>query len=278
MTKIEDSTEIIPFDEKVDWLPEAPSNKGMESLGKDDIKTPTVVLLQALSPQIKTFQGLAFPGEFWHTGMNVSLGTSFDFVPAIVSKRVILWRPREDQGGGILAFSRDGRTWQTGGNSEFRVKLKGRKDPVIWKTGKDVLSSRLTDFGTADPEDADSPPAAMISYEYLIYLIKNPELSPVVMRAAKTALPNGKALNTSLLTLSKANKPIQSVVVRCFADEKKNDSGSWTVPNFKTMGLAPKSVYSKVLEMADNYSDYQVSYDQEDDADTSKEINDSINY
>ena len=279
IAKLDDNTDIIPFDEKVDWLPDAPSNKGMEGLGKDDVKTPTIVLLQALSPQIRTFQGVAFPGEFWHTGMNVSLGTSFDFVTALISKRVILWRPREDQGGGILAFSRDGRTWATGGNSEFRVKLKGKKEVTVWKTGKDVLSSRLTDFGTMDPDDNHSPPAAMTSYEYLVYLIKHPELSPVVLRTNKTSLPNGKALNTSLLTLAKANKPIQSVAVRCFVDQKKNDIGEWTIPNFKTIGLVSKSIYQTVVEMADKYGDYNIDYTQDDDVvDTAKEINDDINY
>jgi hypothetical protein len=278
---IENSAEIIPFEDKPDWLPQDASNKGMEGIGKDDVKTPTIVLLQALSPQIKTFQGLAFPGDFWHTGMNVSLGNSFDFVTAIVSKRVIVFRPRDDQGGGILALSRDGRTWATGANQEYRVKLKGRKEPVIWSTGKDVLSSGLTEFGTSDPDDEQSPPAAMISYEYLVNLIKHPELSPVVIRAAKTALPNGKTLNTSLLTLSRAGKPIQSVVIRCFAEIKKNDLGEWAVPNFKTMGYAQKDIYKRTLEIAENFGDYNVDYSQEDEnsnGSTSKEINDEINY
>lgn len=277
LVKQEDpNTGIIPFDQQPDWLPQASSNKGMEGLDKDDIKTPRILLLQAMSPQIRTFQGLAFPGEFWHTGMNVPLGTHFDFVTALISKRVILWRPRDDQGGGILAFSRDGKTWATGGNSEFRVKLKGKKEPVLWKTGKDVMSSRLTEFGTLDPEDNESPPAAMISYEYLAYLIKNPELSPVVLGVNKTALPNGKSLNTSLVTLAKANKPIQSVAIRCFADERKNDTGEWTVPNFKTIGLVQKDVYQIVVKMADQYSDYKIEYTQEDVVDTASEIKDEV--
>lgn len=272
-------TAIIPLDSNPDWLPKAPSNKGMEALGKDDIKTPTIVLLQALSPQIKTYQGVAFPGEFWHTGMNVSLGASFNFVTALISKRVILFRPREDQGGGILAFSRDGKTWQTGGNSEFRVKLKGKKETVVWKTGKDVISSKLTDFGTMDPEDRESPPAAMTSYEYLVYLINNPELSPVVIRASKTALPSGKALNTSLMTLAKANKPIQSVAINCSVENKKNDIGEWTIPIFKTVGYVPKNIYLAAVEMADKYGDYNIDYTQDEEVvDTAKEIGDEVNY
>lgn len=267
---------IIPFGDKVDWLPEAPSNKGLEGLGKDDVKTPTINLLQPLSPILKSFQGVAFANEFWHTGMNVSLGTSFDFVTALISKRVILFRPREDQGGGILAFSRDGKTWDTGGNTEFRVKLKGKKEPVVWNTGRDVISSRLTNFGTMNPEESDSPPAATISYEYLVYLIKHPELSPVVIRAAKTGMPNGKALNTSLLTLAKSGKPIQSVAVRCFVEEKSNNDGAWTVPNFKTIGYVQKGVYETVTKMADQYGDYKVDYSDLAAEDTGSQINDEV--
>lgn len=272
-------SDIIPFDQTPEWLPQAASNKGLEGLDKDDVKTPRVLMLHAQSPQIKSFPGVAIPGEFWHTGMNVPLGSNFLFVSALVSKRVILWRPREDNGGGILAFSREGKTWATGGNMEFRVKLKGKKDPVVWKTGKDVLSSRLTEFGTMDVEDPESAPAAMTSYEYLAYLIKNPELSPVVIGVSKTALPNGKSLNTSLMTLAKSGKPMQSIAIRCFADPRKNDMGEWDVFNFKTEGLVQKDIYQTVVKMADQYGDYKIEYTQDDaPVAATKETDDEIPY
>lgn len=280
LVNVENSTEIIPFDEKVDWLPQKPTNQGMEGLGKDDVKTPTIKLLQALSPEIKNYQGIAYPGVFWHTGMNIPLGQEFEFVTALASKRVILFRPREDNGGGILAFSKDGKTWQTGGNTEFRVKIKGVKDPIIWNTGKDVISSRLTDFGTYNPEDHESQPAATISYEYLVYLIKQPELSPVVVRAAKTAVPNAKSFNTSLLTLANAGKPIQSVAVRCTVQEKNGELGDWTVPSFRPIGMVSKEIYTKVKEMSEKYSDYNIDYSTDDESavNTASEINDEVKY
>lgn len=277
LMKQEATTEIIPFDETPDYL-EGAKNRGMENIGKDDVKTPRILLLQALSPQIQNFPGVAHPGQFWHTGMNVPLGPAFDFVTALVSKRVILWRPREDQGGGILAFSRNGKTWDTGANQEFRVKIKGRKEPVIWKTGPDVISSKLTNFGTYNPDDNDSPPAASLVYEYLIYLIRNPELSPVVFGVSKTGVPNAKAFNTALLTLQNAHKPIQSVAVRCTAEEQKSDVGQWTVPSFKPIGMVNREVFEKVSKMTEDYGDYKVEYAQDDVEATSEVIDDNVNY
>lgn len=266
---------IIPFDQAPDYLPTGVKNTGLEGLTKDDYKTPRILLLQALSPQIKTFPGVALPGHFWHTGMNVSLGDSFSFVPAIAAKRVIVWRPRDDNNGGILAFSRDGYTWQTGGNQEFRVKLRGIKEPIIWKTGKDVASSGLTEFGSANPNDPDAPPAATVSYEYLCYLPNTPELSPCVMAVSKTGLPNGKMFNTSLAMIAKTGKPIYCVNVTCFADEKHGDGNEWTVPTFKLMGYVPKPVYEAAKQLSEQYGDYNIEYSQDEAGPT---IDDEIKY
>lgn len=269
--------EMIPFDQAPSYLPTSTKNTGMENMDKEDFKTPRIILLQALNPEIKTFQGVAFPGNFWHTGMNVNLGESFDFVPALASKRVILWRPRSDNEGGILAFSKDGKTWATGGNQEFRVRLKNVKEPVVWNTGKDVISSRLAEFGTSNPEDPQSAPAATVVYEYLCYLINRPELSPCVLGVSKTGLPNGKSFNTSLGMIARTGKPISCVGVRCFAEVKSNSDGEWTVPNFKTLGFVPKAVYEQAKAMADQYGEYNVEYSQ-DEVETKDVIDDNINY
>lgn len=253
----------IPFDKGADYLPAKVEQTGLEGLGKDDIKTPRILLLQGLSPQLGNFPS-AKKDTFWHTGLNLPLGGDFLFVPALVNKRVILWRPRTDEGGGILAFSVDGRTWATGGNQEFRVRLKGQKTPVVWKTGKDVASSRLTEFGTANPEDSDSPPAATISYEYLCYLPNAPELSPCVLGVSKTGIPNAKGFNTSLAMMVRQGKPISCLMVRCFAQKENNNDGEWTTPNFKLEGYAPKEVYNAAKKLAESYADYKIDYSQEE--------------
>ena len=257
---------LIPFDSVPDYLPATVKHTGMEAMGKDDYKTPRIILLQGLSPELKTFEGLAKSDNFWHTGMNVPLGTEFEFVPVIASKRVILWRPRSDQNGGILAFSKDGKNWDSGANQKFTVKLKDRKELVAWDTGKNVLSSKLTEFGTSNPDEPQSAPAASVVYEYLVYLPSYPELSPCVLGISKTGLPNGRSFNTSLAMISRMGRPISSLKISCFVEQLSKGNDKWTVPKFLPLGYVTKDVYDATSKIAESYSDYQTEYKQEETA------------
>jgi hypothetical protein len=266
VAKVEEkSQEIsIPFDSVPDYLPANTDNSGITNLDKDDFKTPRIVLLQGLSPELQSFPGVALANNFWHTGMNISLGEGFKFVPLKASKRVIVFRPRWDQGGGMLAMSLDAKTWQMGGNTKHTVKYsKDSKETVVWDTGKDVLSSRLTEWGTSHPDNDRSAPAATTIYEYLIYLPERPDLGPCVMSVSKTGLPYGKNLNTSLITIVQSGKPIYATVVQAFPEKEESDGNKWTVANFKMHGWATKDIYQVAKELADKYADYKVEYQQE---------------
>lgn len=264
LTKPSDNT-ITPLDSRPDYLPANVGGiTGVEGLTKDDYKTPRITLLQALSPQVKSFPGIALPDQFWHTGMNVPLGNSFNMIATLVNKRVVVFRPRSDAEQGMIAFSRDAKNWDSGGNQTVRVKLKDVPDTVIWNTGKDVLSSRLLEFGTSNPANPKSPPAATLFYEYLCYLPDMPDLSPCVLGISKTGIPNGKSLNTSLLMLSRKGIPTSSIQLKCLAETEHKGSNTWTVPNFKLMGYAPKSVYDEAKKIAEMYTDYNVEYTTEE--------------
>lgn len=267
---------VLNFDNVPDYLPLETKNSGIGNLDKDDFKTPRISLLQGLSPELQSFPGVAMANNFWHTGMSIGLGTSFKFVPLKASKRVILFRPRTDAGGGMLAMSMDAKTWQMGGNSEFKVKLKERKEPVIWKTGKDVISSGLCDWGSYNPDEDRSSPAATTFYEYLIYLPDRPDLGPCVLSSSKTGLSYAKTFNTSLLTIANTGKPIYCTVVEAFSQPENSDGNSWTVPNFKMLGYAPKDIYEVSRNLADKYADYKVEYNQEDAA--APTVDDEIKY
>lgn len=260
-----DKHEVTPFGKTPSYLPtNVNTNTGMEELGKDDFKTPRIKLLQPLNPEIRSFQGKAIPGQFWHTGMNVDLTNKFRFVPIIAGKRVILWNPRDSGEGGILAFSRDAKTWQSGADKIFKVKInKGTKE-VSWNTKKNVQQSGLTDWGSSDPDDSNSSPAAQLSYEYLVYLIDYSELSPCVLGTFRTSIPNAKQFNTALLGIVKMGKPIQAVAVNCFAEETHEGKNIWHVPRFELAGWAPEGLYKITSELAERYANYTVDYDNED--------------
>lgn len=251
---------IIPFGETPDYLKDANSDR-LGNLGQGDYKIPRILMLQALSPEIKTFQGEAIPGEFWHNGASRSLGNEFNFVPVLVNKRVILWRPRHE-GGGMLAFSRDSINWDMGANKTFEVTLRSKdKNVVKWATGKNVPTSGLLDWGSSNPDEENSAPAATLIYEYLCYLPDYPELSPCLFGVTKTALPAGKQLNTSLFML---RKPSASVIVRAWAIEDNRDAGDFFNVQFKTAGWATPELYAITSKLAEQHKDYKAEYAQEE--------------
>lgn len=258
-----------------EYLPATIQNSGMESMGQDDYKTPRIILLQGLSPQLQTYPELARANQFWHSVMNVNLGTEFTFVPVVAKKRVILFRPRWDQGGGILAFSKNGKDWDSGRNQTFTVRPnKDARHTVEWNTMDNVLQSRLTEFGSSDPENQRSAPAASMIYEYLCYLPDYPELSPCVLGLNKTAVPNGKAFNSSLMMKTRSGLPIYCLMVRAFVEQKHNDRNEhWTVTNFALeQGYAPKDVYAVTERLAKEYADFYVEPTQEEAQPVSDEI------
>ena len=242
---------------------------GLADLGASDFKIPRIKLIQALSPEIREHPGIAIPGQFWHTGLNMSMGSSLQMTPLVARKRVILWRPQEDNGGGMLAFSADGKTWQSGGNQKFTVKLKGVKEPIVWDTKGNVAQSRLLDWGTANPHDADSPPAASMSYEYLCYFPKHPELSPAVMSCNKTALPRAKQFNTALMLTANRGVPIYATNVELTVQEQSDGRNSWFVPSFRMNGFIPEAEFNVTKKMQEQHANYVADAEQDDAPDVS---------
>ena len=240
---------------------------GLGELGTSDFKIPRIKLLQALSPEIREHPGVAIPGQFWNTGLNVAMGDKIEFTPLIARKRVILWRPQNDNGGGMLAISVDGKTWQTGGNQKFTVNLKGVKEPVIWDTRANVAQSRLLEWGTSNPDDPDSAPAATMSYEYLCYFSKNPELSPAVMSCNKTSLPRAKQFNTALMLTANRGVPIYATKVALTVQEQSDGRNSWYVPSFRMAGFLPEAEFNVTKKMQEQHSNYVADVDGEDAVD-----------
>ena len=264
----EKSNQILPdylIDTKV-------SNNGLEGLDATDYKLPRIKLLQALSPEVKSFPGVARPDTFWHDGANISLGNSFKFVPALASKKVALWAPRAS-GGKLLAFSSNGVNWDTGGMQKFQVMPKDTKKTVTYFTNKDVRLSNLLEWGSSDPEDEKSAPAATLIYEYLCHLPDHPGLSPSIFGVYKTAIINAKQLNTRLLM---SRQPSCAQLVECFAEMKFSDKDTWSVPNYRWSGFVDKATYDVAKEMANSYNNYKPDYTENEPI--GKIIEDDIKY
>lgn len=208
---------------------------GEDNFDSSDIVIPKIKLLQGLSEEVDTFDE-AKMGHFWHTGMDVSFGESFRFVVADRRKKYLLSAPIED-GQGVLARADDARTWDRTGS--WQVKIKHVKKPVTWEiTDKDLIKSGLTEWGTYNPEDEDSPPAATLFYDYLIFLPDYPELGPAVLSLARSQIRTAKkGLNDKIKLHATNGRPMQSLVFEAKSKDDSADGQDFKNYSFRSAGF-----------------------------------------
>lgn len=157
---------------------------GTENLDTNDLEIPRLILLQSLSPQVT--EGDEKAGSFFHTILEESLvgkNEPLRIVPLYAEIRYMLWKPRWE-GGGILAraeLGEDGDHHWNPANTKFTVKpSKDRPDTVVWETTDTVRSSGLDQFGSSNPSDPNSQPAAVKMHNFVVVLPDFPELGPMV--------------------------------------------------------------------------------------------------
>lgn len=181
------------------------AGQGGENIAVTDLLVPRLALLQSSSPQVVE-QGEKI-GEFYHTVLEESLGSELKWVPIIYTKQLILWNPRES-GGGILARAnwnnakKEFDAWQPS-NTKFTVKLKGVKDPVVWDTKGSVKESGLLNWGTYNPDDEKSQPAATEIHSFLSVSLDHMDMGPIIVAMQRTAVKPARKLLTRL-SLSQA--------------------------------------------------------------------------
>jgi hypothetical protein len=168
------------------------AGEGTELVG-DLAVVPRLKLLQALNPEVID-DGQPM-GDFYHTVAELSLGSTLTMSPVFVSQSVLLWRPRKD-GGGILARADDGMQWDRP-NTDFTVKLDSGKT-VVWNTGATVKRGGLTEFGTMDPADPNSYPAATRMINVIAMLPEHLDLSPCVISLQRSSFKVGQQFVSKL--------------------------------------------------------------------------------
>jgi len=206
---------------------------------------PRIKLLQGLSPEVVDNGESA--GDFYHTVAEMSMGYSITMVPVYVSQSVILWRPRKD-GGGILARAADGIHWDHP-DTEFNVKLDNGKK-VTWNTGSTVQRGGLDQFGTMDPDDTNSYPAATRMIDVIAMFPDHLDMSPAVISLQRSSFKVGQQF-VSKLAISRL--PSWS---RLFTLESTKDRNSDNEPYFNwkfTQQTAKQKgkVISKVIPESD---------------------------
>lgn len=211
---------------------------GKEDIDNSDLIIPRVALLQGISPPVMA--GLGENGHFWHTINEVDLGDELTIVPIVYRKQVTLWSPLH-MGGGIIARSSDGKTW----DSDFDVMVAPYKDfpkkTVRYAAKKgdsvgvpNVPGSGLIAWGSQDPENEDSGPAATVSHVIVCRALDHMDLGPFAIFLQRSAERVGKELVTKIKT-DKA--PIYGQVLKLTKRTATNDaSQEYNKPHFAKAG------------------------------------------
>lgn len=218
-----------------------------DNFDSSDVVIPRIKLLQGLSSEIEQYDS-AKSGNFWHTGLDMDLGPEIKFVIADRRKKYLLQAPLAD-GQGILARSDDAKTWDKLG--KWQIKIKGIKNPVTWEvTDLDVEKSGLTQWGTSNPDDEDSPPAATLFYDYLVYLPDHPDLGMSVISLARSAIrPAKKGLNDKIKMQGDNKRPMQALIFKAKSVEESGDEGPYKNWNFQMAGFVQdQAVFESMLE------------------------------
>jgi len=220
----------------------------LQGMDSDDFIVPRIKLLQGISPEVEAFDE-AKAGMFWLNVLDISLGDRIRFIPINNRKRYLLLPPIGDDRG-VLARADDGRTWNTLG--EWQVKLKNVRQPVTWKIEDlDVRKSGLAAFGTSNPDDPDSNPAATLFYEYLVWLPDVPELkTPVLLSLARSQAKKARDLNGKI---EFAGVPMQGLVFESGTVDENGAEGPYKNYQFVRAGFATEEQFDTACRFEERF-------------------------
>ena len=234
------------------------TGSGLQGLDSSDFTIPRVKLLQGISPEVEAFEE-AKSGQFWHNVLDLNMGETFDFIVCSNKKRYMLLAPLNDSRG-VLARADDGIHW-TPPDAEFEVKLKGMRNSVKWKTAATVRESGLAEYGSSNPDDPDSNPAAVLFYDFMLYLPQRPDLSPVLMSLARSQVKKAKSLQTKI---ELRNIPMQAQVFRARVVKETGAEGEYNNWEFAANGFAAEEDFKRATALAARFTEYRGAGDDDD--------------
>lgn len=236
-----------------DWM-KGDAGKGTENIDRSDLEIARLKLIQGTSPELETYSGLR-AGMYFHSATEAMFDPQkkpLRVVPIYIDKRYLLWNPI-DSGGGILARADDGMHWSPA-NREFTVKLNKADGggTVKWKTAATVQQSGLADWGSMNPNDPDSAPAATFMINYMLGFPDFPDMLPAVLTFQRTSISAGRKWNTKLKT---RRAPIFGQVFELGALSKSKGTQNWKIPTVTGVGLLEDAnLYRTYKEMNESLS------------------------
>ncbi len=243
------------------------AGRGTENIKTSDMEMPRIKLVQGTDTELLSAHNGLKIGDFFHTLAELPLGSELDIVPIYTQQRVVLWRPRPPiDSGGILARAEDGVHWQPA-NKEFTVKIDKKGSTVTWKTAKTVAESGLLEWGTYDPDDEDSQPAATLVYVYVVDLPEHPELSPCVLMLQRSGVKVARKFNGKLNIIGGSAPIYGQRYLMGSADEFNSAGQSFKNFTFTANGFVEDEArYAKLKGLHEQFKKQGVKIKDEDAA------------
>jgi hypothetical protein len=232
--------------------------KGTEGLSDNALTPPRIKLMQALSPELEEMDSLK-PGAWLNNITMTDYGTSVKIIPCFMTEAYMLFAPRVPGAtGGLLARSNDGIHWSpSDATFEVTVDKKGRK--AVWKTTDLVSQSGLAAWGTSDPDDKNSPPAASHLINCVVLLADYPDEGPMVLSFTRSSLKIGKKFAGNL-KLSRV--PSFGRVFDLTSLKVSGPSGEYYEPRVAALGFVDNtSLFNAAMDIYQSASKHGVAVD-----------------
>lgn len=215
--------------------------KGAEGVDSSILVPPRVKLLQAVSPELTENEELS-EGNWYNDLSEQQYGKELEVVPVFIWTSVILFRPLPE--GGILTQARDGETWDHPHQS-FEVTLKSGKK-VTWNTGETVKSSRLADFGSSDPENPSSEPAAVRFINMACISPEHQEAGIFVVSFGRSSFKIGRTLHQKIMN---TNAPCYGINVLLSSKRVNGHNGPYLEPRASLNGYIDRDLFEQTSEL-----------------------------
>ena len=234
------------------------AGKGTESLSSDAIQPPRIKLMQAISPELEEYDGLK-AGDWLNTVTGENYGPTVKIIPCYLTEAYFLFAPRvPGSPGGLLARANDGVHWNPA-NKDFEVTVdkKGRK--VTWTTADTVAKSGLAAWGTSDPDDESSPPAATHAINCMLLLAENVDEGPMVLSFMRSGIKTGKKFAGNL-KLSRV--PSFGRIFELSSVNVDGPSGKYLEPRIKADGfVADEQLFKQAQDLYEAARDRGLAVD-----------------
>lgn len=246
-----------------DWMKED-GRLGKDKIGAEDRIIPRVQLAAAISTPVT--EGKVEAGNFYHTVLEEDLGPELEIVFVNHTKRYTLWKPRH-QGGGILARASDGRNWDNGDQKfdDIQPDKARPRHKVSYQTGEKVGKDiGLGAWGTSDPDNEDSPPAATLSHVLIAVCPTRPELGAFAILLQRTGEGVAKQLLTKI-DLDRA--PIFGQKYKMAGKVQPSQSGDYHQYTFTKAGYVDQTTYAEMKELFTQFEALAPKVDDREDPD-----------